>query len=88
MKILTSRLYQFYKSERDKSREELESEKKEIAFGNQIRSYVFQPYTLVKDHRTGVEVGDVARVMDGDIEPFIEAYLKQTAGQTIALPAG
>jgi peptide chain release factor 2 len=88
MKILTSRLYQFYKSERDKSREELESEKKEIAFGNQIRSYVFQPYTLVKDHRTGVEVGDVARVMDGDIEPFIEAYLKQTAGQTIALSSG
>ncbi len=88
MKILTSRLYQYYKSERDKSREELESEKKEIAFGNQIRSYVFQPYTLVKDHRTGVEVGDVARVMDGDIEPFIEAYLKQTAGQTIALSAG
>jgi peptide chain release factor 2 len=88
MKILTSRLYQFYKSERDKSREELESEKKEIAFGSQIRSYVFQPYTLVKDHRTGVEVGDAARVMDGDIERFIEAYLKQTAGQTIALSAG
>jgi peptide chain release factor 2 len=88
MKILTSRLYQYYKSERDKSREELESEKKEIAFGSQIRSYVFQPYTLVKDHRTGAEVGDVGRVMDGDIAPFIESYLKQTAGQTIALPAG
>jgi peptide chain release factor 2 len=88
MKILTSRLYQYYKSERDKSREELESEKKEIAFGSQIRSYVFQPYTLVKDHRTGTEAGDVARVMDGDLDAFIEAFLKQTAGQTIALPAG
>jgi peptide chain release factor 2 len=89
MKILVSRLYQYYKSERDKSREELESEKKEIAFGSQIRSYVFQPYTLVKDHRTGAEMGDVARVMDGDIGSFIEAYLKQTAGQAIApLPAG
>jgi peptide chain release factor 2 len=88
MKILTSRLYQYYKSERDKSREELESEKKEIAFGSQIRSYVFQPYTLVKDHRTGTEAGDAARVMDGDLAAFIEAYLKQTAGQALALPAG
>ena len=80
MKILTARLYQYYKAEREKSREELESEKKEIAFGNQIRSYVFQPYTLVKDHRTGVEVGDVQRVMDGDLEAFIQAYLKQYGG--------
>ena len=85
MKILTSRLYQYYKAEREKSREELESEKKEIAFGSQIRSYVFQPYTLVKDHRTGVEIGDVERVMAGGIGPFIEAYLKQTAGQAIPL---
>jgi peptide chain release factor 2 len=85
MKILASRLYQYHKAEREKSREELESEKKEIAFGSQIRSYVFQPYTLVKDHRTGVEVGDVERVMSGDIDPFVEAYLKQNAGQAIAL---
>jgi peptide chain release factor 2 len=83
MKILTSRLYQYYKAEREKSREELESEKKEIAFGSQIRSYVFHPYTLVKDHRTGHETGDVQRVMEGDLDPFIEAYLKQTAGQTL-----
>ena len=85
MKILTSRLYQYYKAEREKSREEVESEKKEIAFGSQIRSYVFHPYTLVKDHRTGVETGDVQRVMEGDLASFIEAYLKQTAGQAIPL---
>jgi peptide chain release factor 2 len=83
MKILTSRLYQFYKAEQEKSREEIESEKKEIAFGSQIRSYVFHPYTLVKDHRTGFETGDIQRVMEGDILPFIEAYLKQTARQAI-----
>ncbi|HEY7531015.1 MAG TPA: peptide chain release factor 2 [Gemmatimonadota bacterium] len=83
MKILTSRLYQYHKAEREKTREELESEKKEIAFGSQIRSYVFHPYTLVKDHRTGHETGDVQRVMDGDLDPFIEAYLKQTAGQAL-----
>ncbi len=85
MKILTSRLYQFYKAEREKSREELESEKKEIAFGSQIRSYVFHPYTLVKDHRTGIETGNVQAVMEGDIDRFIQGYLKQTAGQAIPL---
>jgi peptide chain release factor 2 len=58
---------------------ELYGEKKEIAFGSQIRSYVFQPYCLIKDHRTDKEVGDVQRVMDGDLDPFIEAYLKQTS---------
>jgi len=76
MKILLSRLYEL---ELRKHREELEkihAEKKEIAWGSQIRSYIFQPYQLVKDHRTGVETGNVNRVMDGDINPFIEAYLK------------
>jgi peptide chain release factor 2 len=51
-------------------------EKKDIAWGSQIRSYVFQPYQMVKDHRTGYEVGQVAAVMDGDLDGFIEAYLK------------
>jgi peptide chain release factor 2 len=51
-------------------------EKKDIAWGSQIRSYVFQPYQMVKDHRTGHEVGNVASVMDGDVDGFIEAYLK------------
>ena len=53
----------------------MNDEKKDIAFGSQIRSYVFQPYRLIKDHRTKVEIGDVDRVMDGDIEPFIKAFL-------------
>ncbi len=48
---------------------------KDIAWGSQIRSYVFQPYQMVKDHRTGAEVGNVAAVMDGDLDPFIDAYL-------------
>ena len=48
-----------------------------MSFGNQIRSYVFQPYTMVNDHRTELKIPDVQRVMDGDIDPFVEAYLKQ-----------
>ena len=57
----------------------LTGEKKEIGWGSQIRSYVFQPYQMVKDHRTGKEVGNVSAVMDGDLDGFIEAYLMQTA---------
>jgi peptide chain release factor 2 len=75
MKVLRSRLYEYYKNERDKDREKLSQEKKEISWGNQIRSYTFQPYTLVKDHRTKHEVGNVQAVMDGNIDDFIEAYL-------------
>ena len=76
MKVLRSRLYEFYKEERDKEREKLEQEKKEISWGNQIRSYTFQPYTLVKDHRTKFEMGNIQAVMDGEIDGFIEEYLK------------
>jgi peptide chain release factor 2 len=75
MKVLRSRLYNFYKNERDKDREKLAKEKKDISWGNQIRSYTFQPYTLVKDHRTKHEVGNIQAVMDGDIDDFIEVYL-------------
>ncbi len=75
MKVLRSRLYDFYKNERDKDREKLAKEKKDISWGNQIRSYTFQPYTLVKDHRTKHEVGNIQAVMDGDIDDFIEVYL-------------
>ena len=56
-------------------------EKKDIGWGSQIRSYVFQPYTMVNDHRTEVKVGDVQRVMDGDLDPFIQAYLKRFGGK-------
>ena len=59
-------------------------EKKDIAWGSQIRSYVLQPYRLVKDHRTKVEVGDVDRVLDGDLEKFIKAYLQTRAQQAVA----
>ncbi len=76
MKILKSKLYEYYKKQRDKEKEEVEKSKKDISWGNQIRSYVFQPYTLVKDLRTGVEVGNAAAVLDGEIDIFIEAALK------------
>ena len=77
MKVLRSRLYEYYKEEQDKEKEKIAQEKKDISWGNQIRSYTFQPYTLVKDHRTKLEVGNIQAVMDGDIDPFIEAYLKR-----------
>ena len=76
LKVLKSRLYEHYRLEREKEREKVEQEKKEISWGNQIRSYVFQPYTMVKDHRTKHEVGNIQAVMDGDLDGFIEEYLK------------
>jgi peptide chain release factor 2 len=76
MKILRSKLYEHYRQEQDREKEEIEKNKKDISWGNQIRSYVFQPYTLVKDLRTGVETGKVEDVMDGDIDLFIDAALK------------
>ncbi len=77
MKILRSKLYEHYEELREKKRQEQEMNKKDISWGNQIRSYVFQPYTMVKDLRTGVEVGNVQAVMDGDLDQFIEAALKE-----------
>jgi peptide chain release factor 2 len=79
MKVLKSRLYEHYRDERDRERQAKEPEKKDISWGHQIRSYVFQPYQLVKDHRTDVEMGNVQSVMDGGIDRFVEAYLKLTA---------
>jgi peptide chain release factor 2 len=76
MKVLKSRLYEHYREEREKEREKHEEKKKEISWGNQIRSYVFQPYTMVKDHRTKHETANIQAVMDGNIDPFIEEYLK------------
>ena len=75
MKVLRSRLYQFYKQQQEEERAKQEKEKKDISWGHQIRSYVFQPYTLVKDHRTKEEVGNIQAVMDGGLDAFIESYL-------------
>jgi peptide chain release factor 2 len=76
MKVLRSRLYDAEMQKRAEEQAVREGEKREIAWGSQIRSYVLQPYRMVKDHRTGTEVGDADRVLDGDIDPFIEAWLK------------
>jgi len=77
MKILRARLWAWMREQEAKKLGHLEDAKKEIAWGSQIRSYVFQPYTLVKDHRTSVEVGDVQAVMDGELNVFIDAFLRQ-----------
>jgi peptide chain release factor 2 len=79
MKLLRARLYQLEVEKRQEAQEKLEGEKKDIAFGSQIRSYTLQPYQLVKDVRTGFEMGDAQRVLDGDISGFVEAYLAQRA---------
>jgi len=75
MKILTARLYQLKKEEEQKKIKEMENQKKDIAWGHQIRSYVFHPYNMVKDHRTNTETGNVQAVMDGDLDAFIKSYL-------------
>lgn len=79
MAILKSRLYQHFEDQRDKEKKTLEATKTEIGWGNQIRSYVFQPYQMVKDHRTNFEIGQVDKVMDGDLDGFIYAWLKYLA---------
>jgi peptide chain release factor 2 len=79
MKILRARLYELEQQKQEEKVAELAKGKKEIGFGSQIRSYVLHPYRLVKDHRTGVEVGNADGVLDGAIDPFIEAYLLQRA---------
>ncbi|ADG07456.1 peptide chain release factor 2 [Kyrpidia tusciae] len=79
MKILAARLYERRRREQEEQIAALRGEQKEIAWGSQIRSYVFHPYSMVKDHRTGVETGNVQAVMDGDIDAFIDAWLRQRA---------
>ena len=76
MTMLKSKLYMHYEAEREKERQKHESTKTEIGWGNQIRSYVFHPYQMVKDHRTNFETGQIGNVMDGEINGFINAYLK------------
>jgi peptide chain release factor 2 len=75
MKMLKSRLYQKRREEEEAAKAAIEGTKKKIEWGSQIRSYVFQPYTMVNDHRTETKVTDVQRVMDGDLDDFIKAYL-------------
>ncbi len=81
MKILRARLYDLERRKRDEKRQAEEGAKKDIDFGSQIRSYILQPYSLVKDHRTSCERGDVNRVLDGDLDPFIRAYLMSRSAQ-------
>jgi peptide chain release factor 2 len=76
MKILRARLYGLEKGKQEKEKQLRHQSQRDIAWGNQIRSYVFNPYQLVKDHRTDLEVGNIEKVMNGDIDEFIEAYLK------------
>ena len=75
MNILKARLYEHYREEKEKENAKFAQEKKDISWGNQIRSYVFQPYTMVKDHRTKCETGNIQAVMDGAIDNFIESFL-------------
>lgn len=81
MKILASKLYEREIEEREKELAEIRGEHRDIAWGSQIRSYVFHPYSLVKDHRTGEEAGNVHAVVDGALNSFIDAYLRQQIGK-------
>lgn len=76
MKILKARLYEKELEERERKLAEIQGEQKEIGWGSQIRSYVFHPYSMVKDHRTNIEVGNIQAVMDGEIDGFIDGYLR------------
>lgn len=76
MKMLRSKLYEQKLQEQQKQLDEIRGEQSDIAWGSQIRSYVFHPYSMVKDHRTSVETGNVGAVMDGDINLFIDGYLR------------
>ncbi len=81
MKVLRAKVYEWNLDQKRKELERFYGQKGEIAWGSQIRSYVMQPYTMVKDHRTGSETSSVTAVLDGDIQQFIEAYLKQNVGE-------
>jgi peptide chain release factor 2 len=80
MKMLKNRLYQIEADKQAAEKAKLDATKSDVSFGSQIRSYVFQPYTMVNDHRSELKIPDVQKVMDGGIDPFIEAFLKQSGG--------
>ena len=84
MKLLRAKLYELEQEKKEREMSSIVGEKKEITWGSQIRSYVFQPYQMVKDHRTNTEVGNVSAVMDGEIDAFINAYLVQQIKSTKA----
>ncbi len=86
MKVLRSRLFDLKMKEQQAKLDQLGGEKKDIAFGHQIRSYVLHPYQMAKDHRTKEEVGDVNRVLDGDLDVFIKSYLMKKAAGALAQP--
>ena len=86
MKVLRARLFDLKMKEQQARLEQLGGEKKDIAFGSQIRSYVLHPYQMVKDHRTKEEMGDVNRVLDGDLDNFIKVYLMRKASGSLAPP--
>ncbi|MGH9328983.1 MAG: peptide chain release factor 2, partial [Vicinamibacterales bacterium] len=86
MRVLKARLFDLRMKEQQARLDQLGGEKKDIAFGSQIRSYVLHPYQLVKDHRTKEGRGDVDRVLDGDIDPFIKTYLMRKAAGTLGQP--
>ena len=81
MKVLRSRVYEYYQAQRDEEISKLQGDRLDINFGSQIRSYVFHPYRLVKDLRTGVETGNIDAVMDGELDQFIESYLKDVKSE-------
>jgi len=81
MTVLKSRLLEMMEDAQTEKISGIRGEHKEIAWGSQIRSYVFHPYNLIKDHRTGLEEGNVKKVMDGYLDGFIEAYLKMEVGE-------
>jgi peptide chain release factor 2 len=81
MAVLRSRLFDLEQKKQEEKLNQIRGERKSVEFGSQIRSYVFMPYTQVKDLRTGLEVGDVPKVMDGGIDPFITSFLRQRARQ-------
>src|SRR4029078_1009657 len=85
MKVLKARLYDIKIKENQAKLEQISGAKKEIGFGSQIRSYVLHPYQMVKEHRTKEQVGDVNRVLDGDIDQFIKAYLMKKASGALAV---
>ena len=76
MRILKGKLLELQEREREQQMQEIKGEMKKIEWGSQIRSYVFQPYTMVKDHRTNFEVGNIDDVMNGNLEGFVTSYLK------------